>query len=76
MGRASDPSEEEILRAEEQLRTQGLSGWLAVMEGNPYAGAVPRLMEVRALAGPTTSFADAAAACTRTILAGRTGAAR
>ena len=28
LGRASDPSEEEIRRAETSLRAQGLSGWL------------------------------------------------
>jgi hypothetical protein len=71
LGRASDPSEEEILAAEEALRAQGAAGWLAVMEGNPYVGAVPRLMEVRPLAQPTTAFADAAAACLAAILARR-----
>lgn len=67
LGRASDPSEEEVRGAEEALRTQGLAGWLAVMEGNPYVGAVPRLMEVRALAGPAVPFTEAAAACVHAI---------
>lgn len=63
LGRHSDPSEEEVRGAEDALRAQGLAGWLAVMHGNPYAGAVPRLMEVRPLANPAVPFADAAAAC-------------
>jgi len=61
LGRASDPSEEELRRLEQTLRAQGLSGWLAIMEGNPHAGAVPKLLEVRPLAGPEVPFAHAAA---------------
>jgi len=67
LGRASDPSEEEVRGAEEALRARGLSGWLALMEGNPYTGPLPRLMEVQPLADPPVPFADAAAACTRSI---------
>ncbi len=68
LGRHSDPSTEEIDRAEEGLRQQGLAGWLAVMQGNPHAGAVPHLMEVRPLADPAGSFESATAACVRDIL--------
>ncbi len=32
LGRHSDPSEEEISAAEQALRSQNLSGWLAIME--------------------------------------------
>ena len=71
LGRASDPSEAEILAAEAALRDQGLAGWLAAMEGNPYVGAVPRLMEVRPLADPAVSFDEASAACLRGIVARR-----
>lgn len=71
LGRASDPSDDEVRGAEEALRAQGLAGWLAVMEGSPYAGAAPRLLEVRPLAGPAVPFADAAAACARAIAARR-----
>lgn len=67
LGRASDPSEEEVRQAEEALRAQGLAGWLAVMEGNPYVGAVPTLMQVRPIACPAVPFAEAAAACARAI---------
>lgn len=67
LGRNSDPSEDEVRGAEEALRAQGLAGWLAVMEGNPYVGAAPRLWEVRRLAEPPVPFADAAAACIRAL---------
>lgn len=68
LGRASDPSEDEILGAEQSLVAQGLSGWLAVMQGNPYVGATPRLMEVRVLGQPEGSFAAASDACVAAIL--------
>jgi hypothetical protein len=71
LGRDSDPTEAEILAAEDGLRRQGLAGWLAVMEGNPYIGPTPTLLEVRALAAPGSSFADAAAAAVSGILARR-----
>jgi hypothetical protein len=75
LGRASDPTEEEILAAvlaaEAALRAQGLAGWLAVTEGNPSVGAEPRRMEVRPLAGPRRAFPDAAAACVASIRARR-----
>ncbi len=67
LGRASDPSEDEVREAEEALRVRGLAGWLAVMEGNPYVGALPRLLEVRALANPSVGFAEASAACVRSL---------
>jgi hypothetical protein len=60
LGRATDPSEGEIARAEESLRVQGLAGWLAVMSGSPYATRSPTLLMVRPLADPKGSF-DAAA---------------
>jgi hypothetical protein len=67
LGRASDPSDDEVRGAEDALRVQGLAGWLAVMEGSPYVGAVPRLLEVRPLAEPAVPFADAAMTCIRAI---------
>jgi hypothetical protein len=74
LGRNSDPSQEEIYAAERTLRSQNLSGWLAIMEGSPWAGGAPRLLEVRPLASPVTPFADAAEACIASILAKRTEA--
>ena len=71
LGLNSDPSEEEITIAEGALRSQNMSGWLAVMEGNPWIGCPPRLLEVRPLASPTSAFADVAEACIAAILAKR-----
>lgn len=67
LGRASDPSEEEIAASEAALHDRGLAGWLAVMEGNPYVGRLPRLLEVRRLANPSRPFAEAAEACISAI---------
>ena len=59
LGRATDPSEEEITQVEASLRSQGLAGWLAVMSGSPYAKPGPTLLMVHPLADPKGSF-DAA----------------
>ena len=67
LGRHSDPTEDEIRAAENGLRAQGLAGYLAVMEGNPWVGPLPRLLEVRPLADPAGSFGEAAAACVELI---------
>jgi hypothetical protein len=48
-----------------------LSGWLAIMEGDPWVGSPPRLLEVRPLASPTSNFSEAADACIVKILAKR-----
>jgi hypothetical protein len=71
LGLHSDPTEEEISASERALIAQDLSGWLAVMEGSPWIGHPPRLLEVRPLASPTSAFADAAEACIAAILAKR-----
>lgn len=57
--RASDPTPEEIEKAEYGLRQQGLSGWLAVMRGDYYEKEAPSLMMVRPLSDPQRSFAEA-----------------
>jgi hypothetical protein len=71
LGRASDPSEAELREVEANLAAAGLGGWLAVMEGNPHVGPVPRLMEVRRLGVPARDFAAAAETCIANILARR-----
>ena len=71
LGRASDPSEPEILEAEKALVAQGLAGWLAIMQGSPHYEATPRLMEVRTLGTPKSLFHDAAASCIAAIIARR-----
>lgn len=71
LGRNSDPTEQEILAAEAALVAQATSGWLAIMEGNPWVGKAPRILEVRPLAAPQTPFSDAAEACVAAILSKR-----
>lgn len=76
LGRASDPSEQEILDAEAALLRQGLpGGWLAVMQGNPYVGRTPSLMEVRRLGQPSGSWGAAAKACVDAIMQRRSDVA-
>ena len=62
LGRATDPSESEIRHAEEALRAQGSSGWLAIMSGSAYAERTPELMVVRPLAEPQVTFEEAVSA--------------
>ena len=63
LGRASDPTENEIHATESSLAANGSAGWLAVMEGNYYARhGRPSLMMVRPLAAPIGTFEDAATA--------------
>jgi|GEM_PF-2752885 len=71
LGRASDPSETEILDAERALGANGLAGWLAVMQGAPYSEVTPRLMVVRTLGTPKSTFQSAASSCIAAILARR-----
>lgn len=52
LGRHTDPTEEEITRAADQLAAQGLTGWLAVTEGVYYEPTHPMTaIMVRALSG-------------------------
>ena len=59
LGRATDPTESEIRRAEEALRAQGFAGWLAIMSGSAYAKRIPHFMMVRPLAEPRVTFDEA-----------------
>lgn len=65
LGRGSDPTPEEIARADESLQAVGAAGWLAIMDGTVYARRLPRLMMVRPLATPARSFNDAVGAFRR-----------
>ena len=67
IGRATDPTEEELRNAEDSMRRQGVAGWLAVMSGSAYGAELPSLMNVRPLASPVKSWADASAACLEAI---------
>jgi len=71
LGRNSDPTQKELADVQAALIAQGLAGWLAVMQGNPYLGTTPSIMEVRPLGQPGTEFADAARACISSIMAKR-----
>jgi hypothetical protein len=62
LGRARDPDEEDIRRAEDGLRAQGLAGWLAVQSHSAYAEPPPTFIEVRPLGTPTVTFTEAVAA--------------
>ena len=62
LGRGSDPTDEEILKAEAMLIAQGISGWLAVLAGSPFDDGIPGMLEVRPLAKPTQTFDQARAA--------------
>ncbi len=67
LGRATDPTPDEVVRAETAMREQGLAGWLAIMEGSPHSESAPRLMEVRTLNSPSMTFADAATSALASI---------
>lgn len=60
LGRHSDPTEEEIDGAERGLATQGLAGWVAVVEGDYWSpkGKLAIVM-VRPLANPASGFGAA-----------------
>jgi hypothetical protein len=59
LGRATDPSEDEIDAAEASLRRVGIGGFLAISEGDYWSRDPLTLLEVRRLNGPGASF-DAA----------------
>lgn len=61
LGRFYQPTSDEIEAARVALAQQGVTAWLATMDGNPYATNPPRLTEVTPLVGEG-SFADAVAA--------------
>jgi hypothetical protein len=63
LGRESDPAEEEIQAAARSMSAQGLPGWLAIMEGNPYESEFLRFLEVERFGEPVVTFEAAAAAC-------------
>lgn len=67
VGRNYDPTEQEINTFEADLSKRGLSGWLAIMEGNPWGRRLPSLMLVRPMAQPTADFAEAVKLCVMEI---------
>jgi hypothetical protein len=67
LGRYSDPSLEELRAVEEALISRGISGWLAIMDGNPWGKSAPKLMGVRPLAGAEGAFDAVASNCLQRI---------
>ena len=67
MGRATDPSEEELLRAEAALAAADLSGWLAVMDGDYWTAGEVQLLLVRPSAEPPPDGWNAALAAFRAL---------
>ncbi|MFT8246458.1 hypothetical protein [Roseomonas sp. BN140053] len=59
LGRATDPTEDEIGAAEGSLRRAGVGGFLAISEGDYWSRGPMSLLEVRRLNTPGASF-DAA----------------
>jgi hypothetical protein len=59
LGRHTDPSEEEIARAAEGLRSSGVGGWLAVTEGGYYTRGAVSILEVRELVPSPVAWRDA-----------------
>jgi hypothetical protein len=66
IGRHADPTEEQLTLAADQLRTNGLGGWLAVTEGQYYSRGKLSVMMVRELA-PTSTTWEAAVAAFHTL---------
>jgi hypothetical protein len=62
VGRHSDPSPEEIDGVEAKLRSQGLSGWLAVTDGRYHGSGQMRVLAVRPLAAPPPEAWESAVA--------------
>lgn len=63
VGRHTDPSDAEIAQSEAALASQGLAGWLAVVEGDYWMSRQPMaFVMVRPLANPAGTFEAATAA--------------
>lgn len=60
LGRASDPSAEELEQASIALHTEGIGGWLAVSEGQYYGRGKLELLMVRPLAEQSGATWEAA----------------
>lgn len=66
LGRDTDPTNEEIERAGEQLQSLGLGGWLAVVDGFYYRPVETlKLLKVREIAPSSTTWENAEAAFRR-----------
>ena len=62
LGRATDPTEEELARVEEMLAAQGVGGWLAIQSHSAYRGPPPpTFVEVRRVGSDGKTFEDVVA---------------
>jgi hypothetical protein len=62
LGRATDPTEEEIAKVEEMLAAQDIGGWLAVQSHSIHRGPPPpTFLEVRRLGKDGMTFEDVVA---------------
>jgi hypothetical protein len=59
LGRARDPSDEEVALAEGALAKQGISGWLAIQSHSIHASSFPTFMAARPMGTPRTTFEEA-----------------
>lgn len=66
MGRHSTPSADELQRATDALAAQGVTAWLASMDGSPHGKRPPALREIKPLTGEGR-FEDAVAAFVRSL---------
>ena len=74
LGRASDPSPDELGQVESALRGQGLAGWLVVSSGDYWSSRPVELLMVRQLAelpGATWEAAREAFLATRKAASAR-----
>lgn len=65
LGRHSDPSPDELKRAEDALIAAGEHGWLAVLRGAYYSQAVPSLLMVKTMGIPNEPWDKAVEAFER-----------
>lgn len=61
LGRHSEPSDVELAQVTETLTANGLTAWLATMQGSPFSKRAPKIAAIRALHGEG-DFAAAVAA--------------
>jgi hypothetical protein len=62
LGRARDPSDEEIAAVESSLECQGIAGWLAVQWHSQHRESFPTFMQVHAIGVPRGTLDEAVAA--------------
>jgi hypothetical protein len=59
VGRASDPSENELAALEQALLSRCKGGWLAIQSHSLYQASFPEFVEVRRLGEPAETFESA-----------------